>query len=189
MREKPNLVLAVTNYYNPLPTSISDDTINNFCEPLIDLPGARAETQCRHVLQQGSRNLSQVDKLVTVLNETIEKIVARYSTSTGGRILPVVNIRQSFSTHCTPIQVTLVIPLSPDTSGNLGCSDTWIAPSPMGSGTRRITTDDGNVLVTATYSQVGVHPNDTGHRCIAALIWNASRDKLGLGATSAASCP
>ncbi|MGE0539198.1 MAG: hypothetical protein AB7R89_03375 [Dehalococcoidia bacterium] len=179
MQENRQLLVAVTNYYNPLPRRLTDDTIRALCDQL----QAGFSGRCREQLNELSPAFIGANAVIERLNRTIEGMVRRFTPFAGGRFV-FVDLYRSFIGHCTSINATIAVtPAGGNASGNLGCSESWIEPAFPIQGSKQIPiTVAGQQVVTFTVAlmgQAGVHPNAAGHRCIAALIWEATKARLG----------
>jgi sugar lactone lactonase YvrE len=175
MASRPNLVVAVTNYYDPMPTNVRDDAVKDFCTQLGFLAKTfrNAEGQCRSALDQFRPTLKKMDDIIVKLNSTLKAAATPFVKSSGGRLV-FVNIHDAFAGHCSAINLGIDAGLLGGSAhGNLGCSSSWVVQAPSGSGT---TQQNGYKLI---YSGIGVHPNDAGHSCISNLIWEAVKAKLG----------
>ena len=182
----PNSLIVVTNYYNPAPLHLDDGG----CAALAGMPGGAALCKVL-IVDQINRILADANSLVVDLNLKIASTVAPYISSTGGRVLLADSYPQ-FTGHCGftfnfrfGISVAgkqLSVPL------NIGCdaSQSWIQPRKefSGSGQGRL----GPMTVSLNY-QVGVHPNTSGHQCIASVIWNGIKVKLGSPGQVSDPCP
>lgn len=168
----PTAVIVVTNYYNPLPTHIDVDK----CIPrgpdhlFAPFPILFA---CDSIVGDFNRMLSAADDLVTDLNLKLASIANRQAVLTNGRVL-LANIHDQFEGHCTAIQLQIKLGIT-FPARSLGCdmASTWIAPTPSYSG--HIVLWGVNLDVT----QAGVHGNRTGNQCIASVVWETAKSRLG----------
>lgn len=185
---QPKLIVAVTGYFNPYPSSIDVATqIPGFCAQLIDtIPTCIV----RWILLPPA--LVTLDLVVKKLNTTIEEVVKRFHESSQGRFF-FINPYDKFKDHCTEMKVTIKTkvfhPGSNDVHNhdtqetNFGCKDTWIG-SDGKDGTKTpflyLTPAATGVLIFAeqTTKNMGIHPNEDGHDCISDLIWAAVKNKL-----------
>ncbi len=185
---RPWLVVAVTGYPNPYPKSIDATAkITELCTPLIDtIP------TCTIRWAQLPPALEIIDQVFKKLNSTIEAAVKPFTIGSGGRII-FVNTYDKLRDHCMKMEVEIKTTVEhPEQNGavhdhnspkvNFGCSNPWFVAG-----------DDGTamplylypasigVLVKAsqTTSGMGVYPNDSGHKCISDLIWEADTPEPG----------
>jgi hypothetical protein len=184
----PRLVVAVTGYFNPYPSATDVATkIPSFCADLIDvIPTCLA----RWLLLPPA--LVTLDQVVQKLNTTISDVVAQFTQATQGRMV-FVNPYDAFKDHCTKMDVLITITVyhppstvdthNTDADKSFGCSSPWIA-SDGNDGTLTpfpyLSPAVNGVLLTAIQdtSGMGINPNDTGHKCISLLIWEAVKQKL-----------
>jgi hypothetical protein len=188
MAGNPQLVVAVTGYYNPYPRSTSVATkIPQFCANLQDtIPTCTI----RWILLPPA--LVSLDQVVRKLNTTIETVVAPFTQSSQGRFV-FVNPYEKFADHCTEMDVEIKTTVyhppntvhKHDSSKDFGCDDPWIASDGQ-DGTKTpfpyLTPAVGGVLTLATQTTkgMGIYPDTDGHDCIADLIWEATKNKLGV---------
>ncbi len=191
MAGNPNLVVAVTGYYNPYPKATSVATkIPGFCAKLQDtIP------TCIARWIQLPPALVILDQVVKRLNATIEPVVKQFRQSSQGRFF-FVNPYDKFDGHCMQMNVEIKTKVyhPPNTvhdhntgKVNFGCSegDSFVASdtvtgnkSPFLYLTPAVT---GVLLVaTQTTEDMGFNPNADGHDCISDLIWEAVKNKLGV---------
>ncbi|MGH3646151.1 MAG: hypothetical protein ACRDTM_03095 [Micromonosporaceae bacterium] len=184
----PRLVVAVTGYFNPYPSATSVATeIPGFCAKLVD---TIATCTARWILLPPA--LVTLDQVVKKLNTTIKTVVDKFTWTSQGRFF-FVNPYDKFKDHCMKLEVEIKTRVyhptntvhSHDSKNDFGCDDEWIVSDG----------DDGNkspflyltpattgVLISATQTTVGmgIYPNADGHDCIADLIWEATKNKLGV---------
>jgi hypothetical protein len=189
MAGNPDLVVAVTGYFNPYPAATDVATkIPAFCAQLVDtIPTCTI----RWVFLPPA--LITLDQVVKKLNKTIEEVVQRFTQSSQGRFV-FVNPYDKFKDHCTEMQVEIKTKVYHPTNTvdehntnktNFGCSSTWIK-SDGKKGTKTpflyLTPAVNGVLLLATQetTEMGIHPNEDGHDCISDLIWEATKHKLGV---------
>jgi hypothetical protein len=182
MDGNPDMVVAITGYFNPYPSATKVATkIPTFCADLVDtIPTCTI----RWVLLPPA--LVTLDQVVKKLNQTISDVVQRFHQSSQGRFV-FVNPYEKFKDHCTEMKVTIKTkvyhPKATVHDHNAGCSNSWIA-SDKKDGTKTpflyLTPAVTGVLIFAsqTTKAMGVHPNDKGHDCISDLIWDAVKHKL-----------
>jgi len=198
MDGNPNLVVAVTGYFNPYPQATDVLThIFSLCTDLVDtIP------TCTARWVQLPPALVTLDQIVKRLNTRIEGVVDQFETGTQGHYF-FVNPYDKFKSHCMTFNVKIFTtvyhpPSTVDTHNSdedMGCGTTWIE-------------DDGDtstmlpsylppaatgVLLTFTQitTKLGLYPNDKGHKCIASLIYEAKtanglllKNKLGIAEES-----
>jgi hypothetical protein len=188
MAGNPQLVVAVTGYFNPYPRATSVATkIPQFCANLQDtIPTCTI----RWILLPPA--LISLDQVVRKLNTTIETVVAPFTQSSQGRFV-FVNPYEKFADHCTKMDVEIKTTVyhppntvhKHDSSKDFGCDDPWIATD-GNDGTKTpfpyLTPAVGGVLTLATQTTkgMGIYPDTDGHDCIADLIWEATKNKLGV---------
>jgi hypothetical protein len=176
LTRRPNLVVAVTNYYNPMPRGFGQPGRGaQICSQLSGL----SDTGCNFFIDSRDAALVGNEAVITRLNTTIANVVSGYSAASNGRIV-LVDIHSAFQGHCTAIDAVVSITPGGTAMGNLGCSQSWITPSlTQGSGSANGTLLGRRLSYSLSWSDVGVHPNDVGHKCISTLIWEAAKAKLG----------
>ena len=184
-----DIVVAVTGYFNPFPAATDVATkIPGFCAQLQDtIPTCIA----RWVLLPPA--LITLDQVVQKLNTTIKEVVDKFSTGSQGRFF-FVNPYDKFKSHCMEMKVTIKTKVyhptndvhNHDTSEtNFGCSTTWIGTDHE-DGTKTpfiyLTPAVTGVLIQATQTtkKMGIYPNEDGHDCIADLIWEATKVRMGV---------
>ncbi|MGH3646567.1 MAG: hypothetical protein ACRDTM_05260 [Micromonosporaceae bacterium] len=184
----PRLVVAVTGYFNPYPSATSVATeIPGFCAKLVDtIPTCTA----RWILLPPA--LVTLDQVVKKLNETIKKVVDKFIWTSQGRFF-FVNPYDKFKDHCMRMEVEIKTQVyhptntvdKHDSKNDFGCDDEWIV-SDGDDGQKPpflyLTPAANGVLIVATQKTVGmgIYPNADGHDCIADLIWEATKNKLGV---------
>lgn len=186
----PNLIVAVTGYFNPYPAATGVITkIPGFCADLQDtIPTCLA----RWLLLPPA--LVILDQIVQKLNTTIENTVHEFEIASQGRFL-FVNPYEQFKDHCMRIDVEIkTVVYHPtndvhkhDSDENFGCDEekSWIAPDGE-TGTKTpflyLSPAVTGVLLVATQTteNMGLYPNAKGHDCISDLIWEAVKIKLGV---------
>jgi len=183
MDGNPNLVVAVTGYFNPYPSALDVTTkIPGFCAKLVDtIPTCTL----RWVLLPPA--LVVLDQVVKRLNTTIEGVVDQFETNSRGRYF-FVNPYDEFKDHCMTFHVKIETKVyhptntvdQHDSEQDFGCSTTWID-------------DDGDsshfppvylmpavngvlIYFAQTTTKMGLYPNADGHKCIASLIYEAKTD-------------
>jgi hypothetical protein len=186
---RPSLVVAVTGYPNPYPKSLDAGlNITLLCTPLIDtIP------TCVTRWAQLPPALELIDQVFKQLNTTIANAVAPFTIGSGGRII-FVNTYDKMRDHCMKMEVEIKTTVEhPEESGavhdhnspkvNFGCADPWFVAGDDGTATPFYLYPAAlGVLVKAsqTTSGMGVYPNDSGHKCIADLIWEADTPEPGV---------
>jgi hypothetical protein len=190
MAGRPKLMVAVTGYPNPYPKSLDAAAkIALLCTPLIDtIP------TCTARWVQLPPALEMLDQAIKKLNTTIETAVKPFAIGSGGRFV-YVDVYTKLRDHCMKMEVEIKTKVEhPEQEGavhdhnspkvNFGCSENWFVEG-----------DDGTAIPfyldpaaigilidrSQTTSGMGIHPNDTGHKCISDLIWEA--DTLEPGVT------
>jgi hypothetical protein len=189
-RVDPHLIIAVVGYFNPYNTATDVATkIPGFCADLQDtIPTCIA----RWVLLPPA--LITLDQVVKKLNSTIEAVVQEFFISSQGRFV-FVNTYEKFKEHCMQMNVSIKTQVyhptntihKHDADKNFGCEEdkSWIA-SDKNSGTKTpflyLTPAVTGVLILATQEtkDMGINPNKKGHDCIAQMIWEATKNKLGV---------
>jgi hypothetical protein len=190
MSGNPKLVVAIPGYYNPYPHATTVATkIPTFCAQVVDtIPTCTA----RWILLPPA--LVSLDLVVKQINSTIQAVVQKLATGNQGRFV-YVNTYDEMNDHCMTMNVTIHTkvyhpPSSVDQHDtdktNFGCDNTWIGKDgkDVKLGFEPFTylppAVDG-VLIYAdhTTEDLGINPSDTGHKCIATLIWYAVYQKLG----------
>ena len=190
-RVDPDLVVAVTGYFNPYNSATKAATkIPTFCAELQDtIPTCIA----RWVLLPPA--LITLDQVVKKLNDTIEPVVKEFFAASQGRFV-FVNPYEKFKGHCMQMNVEIKTKVYHPTNTvhehntsktNFGCDegDSWIA-SDKTDGTKTpflyLTPAVTGVLILATQEtkDMGINPNKKGHDCIAQMIWEATKNKLGV---------
>jgi len=196
MAGNPNLVVAVTGYYNPYPKSTDALTKGiQLCTNLVDtIP------TCMIRWAMLPPALVIFDQITKKLNSTIEGVVRKFEQSSQGQFF-FVNPYDAFQGHCmqmdVEIKTTVYHPTNTvhdhNSTKDIGCEDkSWIE-------------DDGDVshftpltylppavtgvlvVATQTTEHLGLYPNADGHKCLAELIYEAKtsddlllKNKLGI---------
>jgi len=192
MAGRPKLMVAVTGYPNPYPKSLDAGLkIVELCTPLMDniLPCSLRWVQLPPALEL-------IDQVFKKLNTTIENAVKPFAIGSGGRFV-FVNTYDKLRDHCMKMEVEIKTTVEhPEEDGvvhhhddlskvNFGCSEPWFVAGDDGTATPFIYLQPSTpgVLIDAsqTTSGMGVYPNDSGHKCISDLIWEA--DTLEPGTT------
>ena len=188
MSGNPQLIAAIVGYYNPYPAATDVATkIPQFCAELQDtIPTCII----RWILLPPA--LITLDQVVKKLNKTIEDVVKKFIWSSQGRFV-FVNPYEEFKDHCTAMEVEIKTKVyhptntvhNHDSKKDFGCSDPWIASDDK-DGTKSpflyLTPAVTGVLILATQTtkKMGINPNEKGHDCISDMIWEATKNKLGI---------
>jgi hypothetical protein len=192
MAGRPKLVIAVTGYPNPYPKSLDAGLkITELCPPLMD-----TIITCITRWVQLPPALELIDQVFKKLNTTIENAVKPFAIGSAGRFV-YVDTYTKMRDHCMKMEVEMKTKvLHPELEGtvhdhnstskvNFGCSDPWFKAGDDGTAIPfyLFPSIPPTVLLTEsqTTSGMGVHPNDTGNKCISDLIWEA--DTLDPGVT------
>lgn len=165
----PHALIVVTNYYNPLPLSISTSQ----CESSDIFSPPPTVFACNWFVGNFNRLLSATDALVTDLNLKIGTVVIQQFGPSAGRVL-LADVHDKFNGHCTAIDLKVTFAfLAAD--HQLGCgSSTWIAAAP-----NYHFPPTKFWGVTLEVNEAGVHPTAAGHQCIANVIWETIKQKIG----------
>jgi hypothetical protein len=194
MDGNPDLVVAVTGYYNPYPSATSVlSEVPGFCAKLQDtIPTCTI----RWILLPPA--LVTLDQVIKKLNSTIEGVVKQFTTASQGRYF-FVNPYDKFKDHCMQMEVEIKTKVYHPTNtvhdhnskNDFGCDDPWIV-SDGTDGTKSpfpyLTPAVTGVLILATQTTkgMGIYPNEDGHDCISDLIfeanngWGILKNKLGI---------
>jgi len=196
MDGNPDLVVAVTGYFNPYPKATDVATkIPGFCADLVDtIPTCTI----RWVMLPPA--LVLYDQITKKINSTIEGVVRQFELSSQGRYF-FVNPYDAFQGHCmqmdVEIKTTVYHPTNTvhdhNATKDFGCEDdSWIEDD-GDTGTLTpfiyLTPAVTGVLVVATQKteHLGLYPNADGHKCLAELIYEAKtsddlllKNKLGI---------
>ncbi|HET6816041.1 MAG TPA: hypothetical protein VFH66_02290 [Mycobacteriales bacterium] len=195
MGNNSKMIVAVPGYFNPFPHALTVmSKVPGFCAQLVDtIPTCIA----RWVMLPPA--LVTLDQVVKKLNSTIQPVVQRFTTGNQGRFIWVDTYKE-MNDHCMTMKVTIHTKVyhPPSTTDqhdtqetNFGCDTTWIGTDgkDVNPGFEPFTylppAVDG-VLIYAdhTTKSMGINPNDSGHTCIATLIWAAIYQKLGYAPSS-----
>jgi hypothetical protein len=190
---RPKLVVAVTGYSNPFPKALdAAPKIAELCTPLID-----TIITCTVRWVQLPPALELLDQAIKKLNTTIQNAVKPFTLAapTAGRFF-FVDTYTKTRDHCMKMEVEFKTKVEhPEEDGavhdhdspskvNFGCSDPWYVEG-----------DDGTknpfylfpsipptILLqqSQTTSGMGVHLNDTGHKCVSDLIWELDTPEPGV---------
>lgn len=188
MDGSPQLVVAVTGYFNPYPAATSVATeVPGFCAKLQDtIP------TCTIRWLMLPPALVTLDQVVKKLNETIKAVVDKFTWTSQGRFF-FINPYDKFKDHCMKLEVEIKTKVyhppntvhQHDSKNDFGCDEPWIE-SDTHDGTKSpfpyLTPAVTGVLILATQTTkgMGIYPNAKGHKCIADLIWQATKEKLGI---------
>lgn len=195
MDGNPNLIVAVTGYYNPYPAAT---------DVLAEVPGFCAKLQdtiptctIRWILLPPA--LVTLDQVIKKLNTTIEGVVKKFEVASQGRYF-FVNPYEKFKSHCMKMNVEIKTKVYHPTNtvhdhnstNDFGCNDPWII-SDEADGKKTpflyLTPAVTGVLIFAeqTTSGMGIYPDEDGHDCISDLIFEAKnsagqllKNKLGI---------
>jgi hypothetical protein len=190
MAGRPRLAVAITGYPNPFPKSLdAAAAVTELCTPLIDtIP------TCIARWVQLAPALETIDQVFKKLNQTISDAVKPFAIGSNGRFV-YVDTYTKMRDHCMKMEVTIRTTVEhPEEDGvvhehdspavNFGCSDPWYQADDDGTADPSYL-DPASIGVLTQRSQttsgMGVHPNDTGNKCIANLIWEA--DTIDPGVT------
>jgi hypothetical protein len=190
MAGRPRLVVAITGYPNPYPKSLDAAAkIVELCPPLIDtIP------TCTARWVQLPPALEMIDQVFKKLNTTIANAVSPFTIGSAGRFV-FVNTYDKLRDHCMKMEVSFKTQVEhPEEDGvvhehdspsavNFGCSDPWFVAGDDGSAmpTYLLPAAIGVLIQESqTTSGMGVYPNDSGHKCISDLIWEADTIEPGV---------
>jgi len=190
MAGRPKLAVAITGYPNPYPKSLdAAAAVTELCTPLMDtIP------TCITRWVQLAPALDMIDQVFQKLNQTISDAVKPFAIGSNGRFV-YVDTYTKLRDHCMKMEVTIRTTVEhPEEEGavhehdsgpiNFGCSDPWFKADDDGTADPSYLDPAAiGVLIarSQTTSGMGVHPNDTGNKCIANLIWEA--DTIDPGVT------
>jgi len=192
MAGRPKLVVAITGYPNPYPKSLDAAAkIAELCTPLVDnvLPCITRWVQLPPALEL-------IDQVFKKLNTTIQNSITNFAIGSNGRFV-FVNTYDKLRSHCMKMEVEMKTTVEhPEEDGvvhhhdntskvNFGCSEPWFVAGEDGTASPFLYLQPSlpGVLINATQttSGMGVYPDDSGHKCISDLIWEA--DTLEPGVT------
>jgi hypothetical protein len=187
---RPKLAIAVTGYPNPYPKAL-DATLKiaELCPLLID-----TAITCTIRWAQLPPALEVIDQVFVKLNKTIEDAVKPFAIGAAGRFV-YVDTYTKMRDHCMKMEVEIKTKVEhPEEEGvvhdhnslkvNFGCSDPWFKAGDDGTAIPNyLEPAVPGILIqkSQTTSGMGVHPNDSGNKCISDLIWEA--DTLDPGVT------
>ena len=190
MAGRPKLAVAITGYPNPYAKSLDATAkIAELCTPLIDtIP------TCLARWAQLPPALETIDQVFKKLNKTIEDSVKPFAIGSAGRFV-YVDTYTKMRDHCMKMEVEIKTKVEhPEEEGavhdhdspkvNFGCSDPWFKAGDDGTAMPNYLDPAAiGILIqkSQTTSGMGVHPNDSGNKCISDLIWDA--DTLDPGVT------
>jgi hypothetical protein len=181
MAGRPELVVAVTGYPNPYPSSSSAATnIALLCVPLIDtIP------TCTARWAQLPLALTTLDMAFQKLNTTIQNAVKPFAVGSRGRFV-YVDVYSKLRSHCMQMNVSIKTTVEhPEESGavhehdsqqDFGCSTPWfVKQSDVNTTPDYLDPAAIGVLTnkSQTVSGMGIHLNEDGHKCVSSLIWEA----------------
>lgn len=176
----PDLVVAVTGYFNPYPSAL--EVVPRFTQLCINTVDTIPSCLVRWA--QLPSALVVLDQVVRKLNATIEGVVDQFEQTSRGRFF-FVNPYEKFKSHCMTFSVRITInvyhpPSSTDvhnSSQDIGCSNTWIEDDgDIGtkSPTYLVPAVNGVLISWLQVTQkLGLYPNAAGHRCLAGLVYEA----------------
>jgi hypothetical protein len=187
---RPALMVAVTGYPNPYPDALeATPKIAELCPLLMD-----TALTCTLRWAQLPPALLVIDEVFKQLNTTIANAVKPFTIGSGGRII-FVNTYDKMRDHCMKMEVEIKTTVEhPEQQGavhdhnslkvNFGCSDPWFVAGDDGTASPFLYLQPATpgVLIKAsqTTSGMGVYPNDSGHKCISDLIWEADTPEPGV---------
>ncbi|HYT66127.1 MAG TPA: hypothetical protein VEL51_06910 [Vicinamibacterales bacterium] len=187
---RPGLMVAVTGFPNPYPKELEATAkIAELCPLLMD-----TALTCTVRWAQLPPALLIIDQVFTQLNTTIANAVKPFTIGSGGRII-FVNTYDKMRDHCMKMEVEIKTTVEhPEEEGavhehnslkvNFGCSDPWFVAGEDGTASPFLYLQPAapGVLTKAsqTTSGMGVYPNDSGHKCISDLIWEADTPEPGV---------
>ena len=187
---RPNLVVAITTYPNPYPSSTKALTsIPQLCLPLID-----TIVTCTIRWMQLPPALVLLDRTIGRLNQTITDAVKPFQLAANGQRFVVVDGYTKLRDHCMKMEVEIKTKVEhPEQNGavhdhnspkvNFGCSDPWFVEGDDG-------TKEPTYLIPATLgvliqqsqttSGMGTHPDEDGQDCLSDLIFEADTIEPGV---------
>ncbi len=189
MSQRPQLVVAVTNYPNPYPqaTDVVDEIVE-LCTPLIDtIP------TCTARWAQLPPALLTIDQVFQKLNQTLKDALGPFQQGPWGNRWVYVDVYPKFKGHCMTMKVLMrttvdhgefVDEHDDPTDINFGCSPTWFIEGSTGTKIPDYldpATDGVLINKSQTTKGMGVWVNGDGHKCIDDAIWEA--DTIDPGTT------
>src|SRR5207248_3151908 len=102
----PNLTVAITGYYDPLPQTISNQQITALCGQLKSALFINPQPKCKALLSQLNPAFTGANAVIQKLNTTIQNTVSPYNLSNPGHFI-FVDVYNAFINHCTPINITI----------------------------------------------------------------------------------
>ena len=186
MSGRPNLDVVVVGYPDPYPSvSSAEENAVQLCDPLVD-----TEITCETRWQQFPPALAVIHQVFSKLNSTLANAVQPFADGYGGRFM-FVDPTSAFSSHCMSMNVAIQTTVThgedveeEDSNQSFGCDSSWF--STHGSGNfdppTYLEPAESGVLVAELQetTDMGVFPNQDGQQCIADLIWEAAKIKLGI---------
>lgn len=193
MSGRPGLVVAATGYPNPYPSASEvSSEVFQLCTPLVD-----TTQSCTTRWQQLPPALTALDSAIKKLNQTIADAVKPFTTATQGRFF-FVDVYEKTRDHCMKMDVHIFTTVNHgeyqdehDAQHDFGCSDPWYVEGSVGSKSPDYLDPASNGVLVAkfqTTSGMGIHPDEDGADCIADLVWETVKKKLGVPEPPAEPC-
>jgi hypothetical protein len=185
MSGRPKLIVAVVGYPDPYPSFDSaEEHVTELCTPLVD-----TITNCLTRWEQFPPALELIDQVFKKLNSTLADEVKQFTEASQGRFV-FVNPSSSFSSHCMKMEVDIQTQVShgdeveeEDGEAEFGCSTPWWSEGDVGlEPPLYLEPAESGVLISEMQQTTGMgaYPNEEGQSCIAELIWEAVKIKLGV---------
>ena len=187
MSQRPKLVVAVVNYPNPYPSTLSAATnVPLLCVPLID-----TAVTCTTRWAQFPPALLLIDQAFQKLNSTLKDSLAPFQAGPNGNRFVYVDAYSKFKDHCMKMDVSIKTVVyhgeyvdQHNSQRDFGCSSPWFIEGSVGTKIPSYLdpASDGVLLLkTQTTTGMGVQVNADGQKCIADAIWEA--DTIDPGVT------
>jgi hypothetical protein len=184
--QRPGLVIAVVNYPNPYPSSLSATTnVPLLCTPLVD-----TAITCTTRWAQFPSALTTIDQVFQKLNTTIKNAMAPFQAGPNGSRWVYVDVYSKFKDHCMKMDVSIKTTVNHgqytdqhDSQRDFGCSSPWYIEGSTGTKIPDyLDPAASGVLVnkSQTTTGMGVWVNADGHKCIADAIWEADTIEPGV---------